>query len=110
MKKYQNYYIIYYESEVMVMEKENYNAKCLKCGYIFEADENESETNCPLCDFKMPVKEAMDSFKEKFKDYFPEKKSRKKLLLEILVFGLSLAAFIFLLHFVISLIVNLTSG
>jgi preprotein translocase SecE subunit len=92
------------------MEKENYNAKCLKCGYIFEADENESEINCPLCDHKMPAKEAMDSFKEKFKVYFPEKKSKKRILLEVIVFALSLSVFVFLLHFVISLIIELTSG
>lgn len=92
------------------MENEKYNAKCLKCGYIFETDENNDEAVCPLCEHKMPAKEAMDSFREKFKNYFPEKKSKRKILFEVIAFTLSLAAFIFLLHFVISLIIELTSG
>ena len=92
------------------MDNENYNAKCLKCGYIFEADENEAETVCPLCDNKMPTKEAMQSFKEKFKSYFPEKRSKKRLVIDFLIFGAALVAFIILLNFVISLITTLTSA
>ncbi len=91
------------------MEKTDYNAKCLKCGYIFEADLNEDETICPLCKNKMPTAEAAKSFSEKFKDYFPEKKSKKRLILDFLIFGAALIVFIILLHFVISLIIGLTS-
>lgn len=94
----------------MIMETENYNAKCIKCGYIFEADEESRETACPLCGSKMPTEEAMKGFREKFKNYFPEKRSKKKLFLDILAFGISLAVFIFLLQFIINLIINLTSG
>lgn len=91
------------------MDNTNYNAKCLKCGYIYEADESESTSKCPLCENTNSTKEAMAGFKEQFKDYFPEKRSRKKVVKDIIVFTAALFAFIILLYFVVSLITTLTN-
>ncbi|MCH5304571.1 MAG: hypothetical protein J1E41_06880 [Ruminococcus sp.] len=82
-----------------------YNAKCLKCGYIFDADEKVEKCTCPLCGEEISTKEAMDSFKEKFKEYFTEKRSTRKMILDLVVFGLSFCAFIIILYFIISFIV-----
>lgn len=91
------------------MENENYNAKCSKCGYIYEADENKDECECPLCKNKDDRNKANELFKETFKDYFPKKISKPKLILNAIIFGVSLVVFIALLHFIISLITNLTT-
>lgn len=92
------------------MENENYNAKCSKCGYIYEADENSEQCECPLCKNIDDRKKSNELFKETFKDYFPKKLSKPKLLINTLLFGVSFIVFILLLYFVITLIINLTSG
>ncbi len=91
------------------MDNTKYNAKCVKCGYIFEADESKDENECPLCKNVNNTKEAMDGFKEKFKDYIPEKKSKRRVVLDIFLFTGGLIAFILLLYFVITLITDLTA-
>lgn len=92
------------------MDNTNYNAKCLKCGYIFEADENGEKAVCPLCGEENDLNKSMESFKEKFKDYKPaKKKTTLRMILDLVVFGLSLCALIIVLFFVVTLIVTLVN-
>lgn len=92
------------------MEETNYNAKCSKCGYIYEADLIENECACPLCGNSDNTQEAEKLFKETFKDYFPEKKSTKRIILDFIIFGAAFIAFIAILYFLICLILGLTQG
>lgn len=89
------------------MENTNYNAKCVKCGYIFEADESADKTVCPLCSQEMETVKAMEGFTENFKDYKPKKRTTLRMIIDLAVFGLSLCALIIVLYFLISYIVAL---
>lgn len=91
------------------MENENYNAKCSKCGYIFEADLNEKEVKCPLCSELNDTEKSSGLFKETFKDYRPKRKTTLRMAIDLAIFGVSLAALIFVLYFVISLIIGLAN-
>ena len=91
------------------MEEQNYNAKCTKCGYIFEADESKDKIECPLCGTINNTKEAMAGFKEKFKDYFPEKKSKKRTIIDLLLIGAAFAAFIVVLYLLVGLILGVAN-
>lgn len=92
------------------MKNEKYNAKCIKCGYIYEADETSEKSECPLCGNLNPTKEAMDGFREKFKDYFPEKKSKGRAFLDILLLTGAFIAFIVVLYILIAYIAGLASA
>ena len=91
------------------MEEQNYKAKCVKCGYIFEADESKTENKCPLCGTLNDTKEATSGFKEKFKDYLPEKKSKKRTIIDLLLIGAAFAAFIIVLYLLVGLILGVAN-
>lgn len=82
-----------------------YNAKCTKCGYIFDTDEKSEKCTCPLCNEEILTKEATDNFNDNLKPDFTEKRSTGKIILDFIIFGISFCAFIFILYFLISFIV-----
>ncbi len=88
------------------MDSTNYNAKCLKCGYIFEADDEKEKAVCPLCGEENNKTEALNAFDEKFKDYKPKKKTTLRMAADLAIFGISLCALIFVLYFLVTLIIS----
>lgn len=87
------------------MENTDYNAKCAKCGYIFEADKSSDKCSCPLCGEENDTKQALSRFEEKFKDYMPKKRTTLRMVLDLVIFGLSFSALIFIIYFLVSFII-----
>lgn len=87
------------------------NAKCLKCGYTFEADLNSEKCTCPLCSNEFNTKDVAESFIKSCENLQPATEANKgsplKMLGQWALFGVSFVAFIVILYFIISFIVSL---
>lgn len=81
------------------------NAKCPHCGYIFAADENNKISECPLCSGKSETCKATELFNktERHVSTAP-KRTSAQMVGDWLIFGVSFAAFIVLMYFIISFI------
>lgn len=86
-----------------------YNAKCLKCGYVFKTDENLENCICPLCSNEFDTKQTMKNFNNNYivnKDNSSDKKSHYKIIIEWVIFSSAFCVFIVLLYFIFSFIAD----
>lgn len=85
------------------------NLKCPICGYIFSGDTESEIEICPLCSSEYKVKEAVELFSKTTVSNDisnPPQKSRRKIILEWIIFFLSFSAFIFVMYYILSYIIG----
>ncbi len=95
-----------YLSTISEADMEEYNVKCTKCGYIFNDTSDSDKCVCPLCSTECDKKDAEQGFHEVELNFQKkQKRTTKKMILDMVVLGLSFSAFVFVLYFLISIIV-----
>ncbi|MBQ5398115.1 MAG: hypothetical protein IIU14_01620 [Ruminococcus sp.] len=86
---------------------EEYNVKCTKCGYIFFDNGEEEKCVCPLCSEECDREEAEKGFREVENGFIQkQKRTTKRMILDMLVLGLSFSAFVIIMYFLVTVIVT----
>ena len=82
--------------------------KCTECGYVFEGDTDVENGTCPLCARKYNTQSALEYYRQNnnSENKAPKKVSKHKKIWDWIITGVSFIAFIIILYFIISYIVN----